>query len=411
MFTSVSVNEIQCNGDNLLLQQDACMPIESLNGQVQAVYADPPFLTGDTFARKRPFGERGWMKGKPVLTVNAFTDRFESSEAYFDLIRGLCENARRMLTDSGLFMLHLDWRASARARLICDEVFGADCFVNEVIWAYESGGRSTRTFSRKHDTILIYGKTTGWRLDPLAAGIPRSRRRRSHMKRVVDERGRTYSVMVSHGKEYRYYDDDLISPSDVWTDISHLQQLDPERTGWPTQKPLRLLSRLLACALKPGETTVELCCGSGTACEAAQLLGCRYVGIDISEEALATTALRMGLNGFVLKMPITETETRLEGHADENGLIILNAFTVPNADMPASEKPLDPLEAWICGRIKEGVFIADESFRRTQRHAALAPMALLHPGDGEPAVLCFDAAGRIHAFVWRESQESAGNKE
>ena len=410
MFIPVSANVIECGGENLLLQHDACQQVEALSGKAQAVYADPPFLTGEDFTRKRPFGERGWMKGKPTLMVEGFSDRFASTEAYDDFLRKLCENAREMLTDTGLFMLHLDWRASARARMICDEIFGTDCFVNEVIWAYESGGRSTRTFSRKHDTILIYGKTTDWRLEPRAAGIPRSqRRRRSHMKRMVDERGRVYSMIVTNGKEYRYYDDDLISPSDVWTDISHLQQLDPERTGWPTQKPLRLLSRLLACALKPGETAVELCCGSGTACAAAHALGCRYGGIDLSQEALVTTALRMELKGFTLQMPVTETTAKLEGNVDENGLLLLNAFSIPGLELPSYEKPLDPLEAWLCGRLNGGVFTMEERFRRTPRHAALAPMALLYPGKGEPAVVCFDAAGRAHAYVWR-AEEPAGEE-
>ena len=405
MFVPVSVQSIDCGGENLLLRHDACQPLEELYGKVQAVYADPPFQTGEDFTRKRPFGERGWAKGKPTMTVEGFSDRFASAEAYDAFLRGLCENAREMLTDTGLFMLHLDWRSSARARMICDEVFGTDCFVNEVIWAYESGGRSTRTFSRKHDTILIYGKTADWRLEPLAAGIPRSQfRRRNHMKRVVDERGRVYSVMVSNGKEYRYYDDDLISPSDVWTDISHLQQLDPERTGWPTQKPLRLLRRLLACALKPGETAVELCCGSGTACAAAQALGGRYVGIDLSREALVTAALRMELKGFTLRMPVEETNARLEGSVDENGLLLLNAFCSPDIDPEACEKPLDAMEAWLCGRITGDVFVAEERFRRTARHPALAPMTLLRPGEGEPAVVCFDAAGQAHAYVWRNDE-------
>ncbi len=401
MFTPVSVNEIRCGGDNLLLLQDACEPLDCLTGQVQAVYVDPPFQTSNLYERKRPFGERGWATGKPTLSTGGYSDRFESTEAYSEFLRKVCENARLLLTDSGLFMLQLDWRASARGRIICDEIFGTDCFVNEVIWAYESGGRSTRTFSRKHDTILIYGRTPGWRLDPLAAGIPRSKRRRSHMKRMVDERGRTYSVMVSNGKEYRYYDDDLVSPSDVWTDISHLQQLDPERNGWPTQKPLRLLNRLLSCALKPGETMVELCCGSGTACAAAQQLGCRYVGMDLSQEALVTTALRMKLNGFTLRMPVEPTQATLEGHIDENGLILFNAFILPDDHFPPAEKPLDPMEAWLSGRLKNGVFTADEAFRRTTRHPDLPPMALLQPNEGEPAVVCLDAAGRAHAYAWR----------
>ena len=408
MFRPIPVERLIFGaGEHRIVCGDAlsCPALDEYAGKAQAVYADPPFMTGDQLDGKRPFGEDGWRSGKPTVALPGFSDRFASRDAYLDLLRGLVNRARDLLTDTGLFMLHLDWRVSAHARLICDEIFGEKCFVNEVIWAYESGGRSTRTFSRKHDTILIYGRTADWRLEPLAAGIPRSQfRRRNHMKRMVDERGRVYSVMVSNGKEYRYYDDDLISPSDVWTDISHLQQLDPERTGWPTQKPLRLLRRLLACALKPGETAVELCCGSGTACAAAQALGGHYVGIDLSREALVTAALRMELKGFTLRMPVGETKAKLEGSVDENGLLLLNAFCTPDIDPEACEKPLDAMEAWLCGRITGDGFVAEERFRRTARHPALAPMALARPGDGEPAVVCFDAAGQAHAYVWRNDE-------
>ena len=402
MFEPVAIDRLNCSGESLLLLADAAAPIGELSGKVQAVYVDPPFMTGESYIRRRPFGEEGWRTGKPRLEMPAYSDRFPSQEAYDAFLRSIAENAKDLLAETGLFMLHLDWHASARGRMICDEVFGPACFVNEVIWAYESGGRAKRTFCRKHDTILLYGRTPDWRLDPMAAGIPRTSRRRSHMKRAVDERGRPYSEMVSGGRAYRYYDDDLITPGDVWTDISHLQQLDPERTGWPTQKPEALLRRLLACALKPGETMVELCCGSGTACAVADQLGCRWVGVDLSPEALATTALRLGLKGFSARMPIPATEARLQGSVDGGGLVLLAGFRTGNGDFPPAAQPLDEMEAWLCGQLEDGVFTAIETFRRSRRHPRLTPMALLPAGSGAPAVVCFDAAGHAHAFLWRE---------
>ena len=124
-------------------------------------------------------------------------------------------------------------------------MFGAEQFLNEIIWAYESGGRSKKTFSRKHDTVLMYAKTKKYRFDITRVPLDRQSKRRNHMARGIDENGRLYSYIRSNGKEYRYYDDEPVYPGDVWTDISHLQQRDPERTGYATQKPLKLLERLL----------------------------------------------------------------------------------------------------------------------------------------------------------------------
>ena len=401
MFEPVAMNTIVCGGENLLIQGDACAAIPEWNGRIQAVYCDPPFLTGKIFTRRRRFGEEGWRSGKPKIELPCYKDRFTDLADYMRLLRGIAENARALLTDTGLFMLHLDWRASARGRIICDEVFGEDCFVNEVIWAYESGGRAKRTFCRKHDTILIYGKTRDWRMEPMAAGIRRDSRPRSHMKRGVDEKGRAYSEMISGGKAYRYYDDDLVTPGDVWTDISHLQQLDPERTGWPTQKPAALLRRLLVCALRPGDTVAELCCGAGTACVVARELCCGYVGVDLSPMALTTAALRMRLNGLTLRMPLTPDGAELQGSLEGDSVVLISGFHTGDDRFPVTNGPLDEAEAWLPGRLQDGVFTATEVFQRTVRQPALTPMGLIPDGPGYPAVVCIDAAGQAHGFRWR----------
>lgn len=401
MFRQTAIERLVFgSGADRLICADAaaCPDLETLGGQVQAVYADPPFMTDDAQEGKRPFGERGWRDGRPTVPLTGFSDRFASRAEHLELLRRLAETARGLLTDSGLFMLHTDWHASAHARLLLDELFGERCFVNEVIWAYESGGRSRRTFSRKHDTVLIYGRTPDWRLEPERAAVPRSSRRRSHMRRAVDENGRAYSIMVSGGKEYRYYDDDPVTPGDVWTDISHLQQRDPERTGWPTQKPLRLLDRLLRCALRPGETAVDLCGGSGTAAAAARGLGARFVSVDLSPAACVTAALRLSLEDLTLDLPAEASPARLDAGLDGSGLLLLTAFDAQDPAFPAGG-PLDGLTAWAPGHVRDGVFTAQEVFRRTAKHPALTPMALLRPGEGTPAVAAADAASRLRIYV------------
>jgi len=167
MFEQVTVKQIVSgNGSDLLIQGDGSRPqavLQSLAGMAQVVYIDPPFNTGETFARRRRFGTTGWRTGKPNPQYVTYCDRFDDKDTFLQMLRGLIDNARLLLNDTGVFCLHLDWRMSHRARVLCDELFGEENFINEVIWAYESGGRSRRNFSRKHDTILLYGMSPRYR--------------------------------------------------------------------------------------------------------------------------------------------------------------------------------------------------------------------------------------------------------
>src|SRR5690606_30562996 len=105
-------------------------------------------------------------------------------------------------------------------------------FMNEIIWCYKSGGRSTRYYPRKHDTILFYRKSAKVFFDIYAVGRPRGPEKRNHMKRYIDEDGRVCFSIRSAGKVYTYYEDTPVFPSDVWDDIEHLQQKDSERVGY-----------------------------------------------------------------------------------------------------------------------------------------------------------------------------------
>ena len=159
MFEAVEISrEITGSGQNLLLCGDAYQQqpaLSALAGQVQAVYIDPPFMTGETFTRRRRFGTSGWKTGRPMPEYPAYIDRFADTREYLELLRSLIECAKDLLLPTGVLYLHLDWRTSAYARLLCDEIFGEDMFLNEIVWSYESGGRAKKYFSRKHDTILL----------------------------------------------------------------------------------------------------------------------------------------------------------------------------------------------------------------------------------------------------------------
>ncbi len=406
MFEAVSVNrELTGQGANLLLCGDGSAPLTGVlanyAAQAQCVYIDPPFMTGDSFTRRRRFGQAGWKTGRPSPEFPAYADRYGTKDAYLAFLRGLIENAHKLLSRTGVLALHLDWHTSAYGRLICDEVFGEELFLNEIIWSYESGGRAKKYFSRKHDTILLYARTKDYHFDLRRVPLERTEHRKNHMRRRVDEDGRAYSEIKTGGKVYRYYDDAPVYPGDVWTDISHLQQRDPERTGYATQKPLKLLDRILKPVVKDGDLVIDLCCGSGTAMEAAQALNCRYIGVDTSAEAILTTASRLDSQDQLIDCPCTMDDARLEGiYTGEGGMLLLTGFTATHPAFPKTEQAMDALESWTAGHIVDGTFVVQESFRRTPRSPELPLFCLLPAGEGDAAVSTVDAAGRRRVYKW-----------
>ena len=397
---------ISGTGGGLLFCLDTSVPqqaLEPFSGKAQAVVMDPPFMTGEVFTRKRAFGTQGWRTGKPMISLKGYPDRFGTAEAYRTMLRGLLENARGLLTLTGVCYLHVDWRASALARMLCDEVFGADNFLNEIIWSYESGGRSKKYFSRKHDTLLLYARGPEYKFNLERVPIPRGGVRHNHLKRQTDENGRVYGSVVVGGKEYRYYDDQPTYPGDVWTDISHLQQRDPERNGYPTQKPLKLLDRMLRPVVDPGDLVCDLCCGSGTALEAARRLGCGFIGVDNNPEAIAICENRLRLQDLSVHMETDANPAALYGSFDaEAGLVVLTGFETEHPAFPMGNEPFEALEAWGCGPIVGETLNLQHICSRAFRSPDLAPMGFVHTEGYPLGVLTVDAAGRRQVFRWAE---------
>ena len=311
-------------GDNLpILRQHFA------DNTVDLCYVDPPF-----HSRRDYFHPPAPAAGPAEPAVRAFTDRWvwddPAAAAYADLLAptaSSCQNAasvallrglhamlggtgllaylvsltlriaeiRRVLAPHGTFYLHADPAAAHYLKLVCDALFlpGGGGFRNEIIWSYESGGRATRDFAWKHDTILRYAKSNHWTFQPTAVLLPRSTTRRNHLKREVDADGRRFRSIKSSGKIYRYYDDEGVPPSDVWTDLSHLHQRDPERGGYPTQKPEALLERIILASSRPGDLVLDAYCGGGTTLAVARRLNRRWVGIDRSDAAIAATRQRL----------------------------------------------------------------------------------------------------------------------
>lgn len=259
--------------------------IAAYEGAVTLIYLDPPFGTGDTFRLRLG-------KGRRQLALPAFDDRMDEA-SYLAWMRTVLTGCKRLLAPDGSLYLHIDYRMSAQLRLMLDDIFGRNNFMNEIVWCYKSGGRTTRRYSRKHDTILFYRRSARVYFNIAAVGEPRGPQRRNHMKRFVDEDGRVCFSIRSGGKLYTYYEDTPVYPTDVWTDIEHLQQRDRERVGYGTQKPEALLRRIILASSRPGDLVMDLFSGSGTTAAVAGALGRRFVTVDASPFAMYTLRGRL----------------------------------------------------------------------------------------------------------------------
>jgi len=219
----------------------------------------------------------------------------------------------RALKPTGTFYLHCDPTASHYLKLVLDAVFcgqGGD-FRNEIIWSYESGGRAKSDFARKHDVIFRYSKSKQFVFNGADVSSPRGDTRHNHMKKHIDDDGRAYRTIKSAGKIYRYYDDEGVIPADVWP-ISHLQQKDPERLGYPTQKPEALLERIIKASSNEGDVILDAYCGCGTTVAVAQRLGRRWIGIDITYQSIALILKRLE-DRYPAQWPIIEADILLDG--------------------------------------------------------------------------------------------------
>lgn len=267
-------------GEFYLGRAEALMPtlLAAYEGKVQLIYLDPPFGTGDTFRVRVNAGNR-------TVALPAFTDTMTKPQ-YLRWMKKILTGCKKLLSPTGSIYLHIDYRMNGPMRALMDDVFGSTNFMNEIIWCYRSGGRSKNYFPRKHDNILFYRKSRKTFFSIDAVGVPRGRERRNHMKKVVDEWGRVGYSIRSGGKTYTYYEDSLIYPSDVWTDIEHLQQKDSERVGYATQKPEALLERIIKASSQPGDLVADLFSGSGTTASAAAKLGRRFLAVDASPFAM-----------------------------------------------------------------------------------------------------------------------------
>jgi site-specific DNA-methyltransferase (adenine-specific) len=253
---------------------------ELASASVDLVYIDPPFNTGKTqkrttlrTVRDAENGDRVGFGGRKYRTEKGKSREFQDA---FDDFTGFLEprlvEIHRLLKPGGSFFLHIDHREVHYCKVLLDRIFGRECFVNEIIWAYDYGGRSKRKWSAKHDNILWYGK------DPKKYTF-----NYEEMDRIpYMAPGLVTKKKAARGK----------TPTDVWWHTI-VPTRSKEKTGYPTQKPLGVLERIVKIHSNPGDLVLDCFAGSGTLGEAAARLGRDFILIDNHKEAVKIMAKRL----------------------------------------------------------------------------------------------------------------------
>ena len=282
IFLLMATNEV-INGENLAALKS--MPDESF----QLIYIDPPFNTGRSQVRTNRssvssstgnLGFQGKRYEQVVKSVLSYDDDFAD---YWAFLEPRLIEAYRLLNESGTIYLHLDYREAHYAKVLMDALFGRECFLNEIIWAYDYGGKSKSRWPAKHDTILVYVKNpakyffdsaTVDREPYMAPGL------------VTPEK-------VARGK----------LPTDVWWHTI-VSPTGKEKTGYPTQKPLGILRRIISASSRPGDRVLDFFAGSGTTAQAAFELKRQFVVVDQNPESIEVITGRLNALGveYVLQV-------------------------------------------------------------------------------------------------------------
>ena len=269
----------QPDGDQILLGDNLELMRGLSSGSFALVYADPPFNTGKLQSRRTlstahdAGGDRVGFQGRRyrsrLLSESSYRDHFDD---YLAFLEPRLREIRRLLAAHGTLYFHIDYREAHHCKLLLDEVFGRECFLNEIIWAYDYGARAKRRWPAKHDTILVYVKDArAYHFDSAAVD------REPYMAP-----GLVTAAKAARGK----------LPTDVWWHTI-VPTNGGEKTGYPTQKPEGIVRRMVSASTLPGEWCLDCFAGSGTLGAVAAQLGRRYVLIDCNPHAVDVMRARL----------------------------------------------------------------------------------------------------------------------
>lgn len=274
-------------------------------GSADLAYLDPPFKV------EKNFGARLTRGSSRAHGPVAYADVWPSLEAYLAWLEERIAAVHEALSPHGTMWLHLDQRAVHEAKTVCDRVFGARRFRGEVIWVPGNGSKSKTGPGMSHQTILLYARGADpiWNGKAPALRAPFAATSLAMHFTNEDDDGRRYRDRVVGNKTYRYYADEGRALGSVWTDCPSMAANTPlraETTGYPTQKPLKLLDRIIRASSHERSLVLDPFCGSGTTLVAAAAANRAFAGSDVGELAIRTTCSRLDAAGVAYRAPVED---------------------------------------------------------------------------------------------------------
>ncbi len=358
-------------GDNLAAIS-ALLP--EYEGRVHLIYADPPFFTNRRFTARVGRGEDSRRPEEWQLS-EGYTDHWTNIDAYLDMLYPRLALMHRLLAPSGTLYLHLDWHANHYARLLLDEIFGADRLLNEIIWTYHGPSPIRTAFNRKHDTILAYTKSNKYTFNVDAIRQPYN----PNTVRTFQSSPKAGFGKVPDLKRGKV-------PEDWWY-FPVVARLHNERTGYPTQKPEALLERIILASSNPGEIVADFFCGSGTTPLVAARLGRKFIASDAQWRAIQTTRNRL------VSLPGTATAIQRESHSRipegklhlDEPLSILSECGVSTIQLDESSS--EGIDYWEIDPAWDGeIFHSAIQAARPLRKGKIPTVLKLPDGDGKICV-------------------------
>ena len=280
-------------GDNKLVISSL---LEKFAGKINLIYIDPPFATGADFKFKIQIGDEAEeiTKEHSIIEEKAYRDTWgRGLDSYLQMMYERLVLMKELLAENGSIYVHLDWHVGHYVKVMMDEIFGYENFVNDIIWSYQGTGAPKKGFKHKHDLILFYSKSSQFFFSHKDTLEPMTQKTKAKFT-MIDEEGRRYKhYKHPDGTYHRQYLDEMegMRLRDVW-EISTIQSWD-EKLPFDTQKPEALLKRIILASSNPGDIVADFFCGSGTTLAVAEKLGRRWIGSDLSRYAIHTTRKRL----------------------------------------------------------------------------------------------------------------------
>lgn len=399
------------HGDNLPLMK-YLLDEQQMAGKIKLVYIDPPFFSKANYETEIKLSAG---KGKKISAIKqrAYEDVWEDGMAsYLRMLAVRLMLIKDLLADDGSLWVHLDWHGAHYVKIILDEIFGEKNFINEIIWTYKSGGVSKRYFSRKHDTLFFYGKTSAYDFWP--------------------QKEKSYNRGM---KPYRFkgveeYQDDLgwytmVNRKDVWQ-INMVGRTSGERTGYATQKPEELIARILESCTREGDLCADFFSGSGTLAATADRMNRRWIATDIGQLAIASAHKRLvgkTKQGYLLAESVRQTAQSkavlsVEVCTAGRGEVCLQLYDpgemselavagkhLANIREAVAEDSLQLIDYWSIDFDYNGIEYKPEQFFCRTELGLTVSCDLLGKGSGTIGILAIDIFGKRSFTTWRKERD------